>query len=270
MAFKKLHKTHMTIFAEEVNEHINKIEKILNKKQTSEAIDSILNSNFTKKPQEIKNAKLKRLGSLDESKFNLVSDEVLLGAIISHRNEKLNIYEKHKEFENKRNISMIQLRNEKGLNETNKLKEKPYVSNKSKMIMTIRDTKPIFMRVREDEEIKERNLSILKKNIEEEKNYFSEININPLKLKKSQISSDYNTSEKAQRFENWFETNSKWSQKLKSQKQVLYELKQNEIEHLKIINFCSSRTIQKLQNQFSRNIYIYIYIHTYVYIQNAK
>ena len=93
--------------------------------------------------------------------------------------------------------------------------------------MSTRVKKPVYMRVWEDEEIKEQNLSILKKTIEEEKN-FSELKINP--LKKSLNSSKFNTIEQSKRFEKWFETNSKWHQTRQHQKQVLFEFKQNEKE----------------------------------------
>ena len=71
LAFKNLHKTEMTIFCQEVNGQLSTITKILNKKNKSEAKESILNSKFAKKPQvvEIKKPKLKltRLGTFDYS-----------------------------------------------------------------------------------------------------------------------------------------------------------------------------------------------------------
>ena len=77
----------MTIFCQEVNGQLSTITKILNKKNKSEAKESILNSKFAKKPQvvEIKKPKLKltRLGTFDYSRCVKVSEDVILRALSS-------------------------------------------------------------------------------------------------------------------------------------------------------------------------------------------
>ena len=248
-AFKKIHSTQMKIFYDDVRVPIKHIQSVLKKKNTSVSVDSILNSRFSKKPvQEVKKTnKIKRTGTLDVSKCDKLTEDVIeqvlfsqsakRSSIFKESNQNLerkdnnpinDMYEKNKQLKERRNLSLLQLRNEKVLKESLEIQEKPYVSNKSKMMIANRSTKPIFMRVWEDEEIKERNLSILKNNIEEEKNYFSEIRINP--LNKRQNISNNNSIDKSQRFDNWFDSNTQWNRKRQIQRQILYELKQNEEE----------------------------------------
>jgi hypothetical protein len=263
-AFKKLHRTHMSFFGEEVKGSISKIEKMIKKRNASEIKESILNSLFTQKAKSVKKSKGKRMGTQQAVKtlknvkpeaqeqnvkpLQSVHSQKSMSSYkedatppentnnLNKNNEinadkkKISFYHKNLEFEKKKNLELTQMRNQKLFYESVELKDKPYVSEKSKRIISKLERKPIHMRVWEDEEIKEKNLSILKQNIEVEKKYFSEININPIILKKSQNSSKYSTIEREQKFESWLDSNMKWNQKKQYQKQVMYEMKQNELE----------------------------------------
>lgn len=270
-AFKKLHRTHMSFFAEEVKGSISKIEKIIKKRSTSEVKDSILSSPFAQKAKFIKKSKAKRLGTQQALKTKMslkpeVQQEVNnlkpqqsqqsiksmssyrddntaheFNANMNNNNEeekngknakkkKLTFYEKNIEFEKKKEFELSTLRNKKLVSDTAELKEKPFVSEKSKKLLSNQVKKPVYMRVWEDEELKEQKLFDLKSRIEAEKKYYSEVNINPISLKKNNQTSKYNTVEREQKFENWFESNKLWHKKKQIQKQVLYEMKQNEFE----------------------------------------
>jgi hypothetical protein len=255
-AYKKLHNSHMYFFTKDLQVPLARLEKVLKTKTRNEVNKSILNSPLINKPKNIKRMLTMRSCTQQSYRSNKSFDKLIsrckhqntLRSLSTNRDDipvkenknyldysttdkkGFSIYDKFEELKNKKHLNILQNRNTKMMYESLEIRDKPIISVNSKMIISNREPKkPIYMRVWEDEEIKENKLINLKKTIEE-KNYFSEININPIRVQKCQNTQNNSNVEKAQRFENWLETNKKWNHKRQTQRQLLYEMKQNEME----------------------------------------
>jgi hypothetical protein len=273
-AFKKLHHSHMYFFTKDIQVPLAKIEKMLKEKTRNEVKHSILNSPLINKPKNVKRLLTMRSCTQHSYRSNKSFDKLIsrykhqnsLRSISSYKDDvpvgenrnKMDdsntekkgstIYDKFEEVKKRKELNILQNRNMKMIYDSLEIRDKPVISVNSKMIISNREPKkPIYMRVWEDEEIKENKLVNIKKTIEE-KNYFSEININPIRIQKGQETQNYCNVEKAQRFENWLETNKKWNNKRKIQRQLLYEMKQNDMES------SVNNTIKKKMSSIESNL----------------